>query len=85
MAKFKIEFRKSVEKDLKKITKKDQLRVLRRIRALEDDPRPAGCKKLSGLERYRIRQGNFRILYEILDDRLLVYVVQVGNRRDVYE
>jgi len=84
MASYSIEFRKSVEKDLKAIPRKDQIRLLQRISALADDPRPPGCKKLSGQERYRLRQGNYRILYEIEDDRLIITVVKVGDRRDVY-
>lgn len=85
MESYKIEFRRSVEKELKRMPKDDQIRVLRRISLLANDPRPDGCKKLSGQERYRIRQGNYRVLYEIIDDRLIVVVVKVGNRRDVYE
>lgn len=84
MATFRIEFRKSVEKDLRAIPKKDQIRILQRISHLADDPRPTGCKKLSGQGRYRLRQGSYRILYGIEDDRLIVTVVSIGNRRDVY-
>ena len=62
----------------------DIARVLARIEALQDDPRPPGCEKLSGLERYRIRQGVYRILYEIADEVLTVVVVKVGHRREVY-
>jgi mRNA interferase RelE/StbE len=57
---------------------------MQRIRALADDPRPPGCEKLSGLEQYRVRQGVYRIVYEIADKRLLVVVVRVGHRREVY-
>ncbi len=57
---------------------------MQRIRSLADDPRPAGCEKLSGQERYRVRQGVYRIVYEIEDDKLTVLVVKVGHRRDVY-
>ena len=85
MASYRIEFRKSVEKELKSIPKKDQIRILRRIALLRDDPRPSGCKKLSGQERYRLRQGNYRILYEIRDDKLVITVVKIGDRRDVYQ
>ncbi|MEM7146844.1 MAG: type II toxin-antitoxin system RelE/ParE family toxin [Verrucomicrobiota bacterium] len=84
MATYKVEFRKSVEKELRSISKKDQIRILQRISELAEEPRPSGCKKLSGQERYRLRQGNYRILYEIEDDRLIVTVVKVGDRRDVY-
>jgi mRNA interferase RelE/StbE len=51
---------------------------------LRDDPRPAGCEKLSVQELYRIRQGNYRILYEILDLAVIVEVVKIGHRREVY-
>tara|TARA_R110002096_G_scaffold92332_7_gene208765 strand:- start:1343 stop:1600 length:258 start_codon:yes stop_codon:yes gene_type:complete len=85
MDKYRIEFRKSVEKDLKLIPKQDQIRILQRIATLSEEPRPSGCKKLSGQERYRLRQGNYRILYEIEDARLIVTLVKVGNRRDIYD
>ena len=84
MATYEVVFRKSVEKDLRAIPRKDQIRILQRLSQLADEPRPSGCKKLSGQERYRLRQGNYRILYEIEDDRLIVTVVKVGDRRDVY-
>jgi mRNA interferase RelE/StbE len=57
---------------------------MRRIGGLARDPRPQGCEKLSWEERYRIRQGKYRILYSIEDRDLIVYVVKVGHRRDVY-
>ena len=84
MDRFDIEFRRSVEKELKSIPKKDQIRILKRIDDLATEPRPPSCKKLSGQERYRIRQGNYRVLYEIQDVRLVVVIVKVGNRRDIY-
>ncbi len=85
MGKFDIEFRKSVEKELKAIAKKDQIRILRRIGELSSDPRPTSCKKLSGQERYRMRQGSYRVLYEIHDDRLVIVIVKIGHRRDIYK
>ena len=63
---------------------KDRRRIVARIRALAVDPRPPGHEKLTGEEKYRVRQGNYRILYEIMDADLVVSVVRVGNRRDVY-
>jgi len=83
MAQYRVIFRKSVYKDMRSIPRKDVRRILDVIKALEDDPRPPSTKKLSGQERYRIRQGNYRILYEIADDKLIVCVVKVGVRRDV--
>lgn len=84
MARYEIVFRKSVAKDLRAFPKSDIRRIMQRIRALADEPRPAGCEKLSGLEQYRIRQGVYRIVYEIADERLLVLVVKIGHRREVY-
>ena len=84
MARYSIVFRKSVEKDLRAIPKKEQIRIARRIATLADAPRPSGCKKLSGQDRYRLRQGNYRILYEVQDSELIVSVVKVGDRRDIY-
>lgn len=83
MATYRFEFRKSVEKDLKTIPKKDQIRILRRISKLADEPWPSGCKKLSGHERYRLRQGNYRILYSIENDKLTATVVNICGRKDV--
>ncbi len=85
MENYKIEFRARVEKELRAIPRKDQLRILQSISGLSSHPRPPGSKKLSGQERYRLRQGDYRILYEIHDGSLLIVIVKVGNRRDVYE
>jgi len=84
MASYELTFRKSVARDLRAFSKQDVLRIMRRIRSLADDPRPVGCEKLSGQERYRVRQGSYRIIYEIQDARLTVMVVKVGRRRDIY-
>jgi mRNA interferase RelE/StbE len=84
MASYELVFRKSVAKDLRALPNQDVKRFMQRILSLSEDPRPAGCEKLSSQDRYRIRQGNYRIVYEIDDDRLIVLVVKVGHRRDVY-
>ncbi|MDD2734263.1 MAG: type II toxin-antitoxin system RelE/ParE family toxin [Desulfuromonadaceae bacterium] len=84
MAGYSIFFKESVKKDLDAIPKGDLLRIMERIRNLADDPRPAGCEKLSGQEKYRVRQGNYRIVYSIQDTGLTVWVVTVGHRREVY-
>jgi mRNA interferase RelE/StbE len=84
MASYELVFKKSVAKDLRGFPKQDVKRILLRMGALADDPRPPGCEKLSGQERYRIRQGAYRIVYEIDDARLIVLIVKVGHRRDVY-
>ena len=84
MASYSIVFKQSVVKDLRPIPRKDVQRILKRIDGLADDPRPAGAEKLSSDEKYRIRQGNYRILYTIEDDVITVTIVKVGHRRDVY-
>ncbi len=85
MASYKVTFKKSVAKDLRAIPNQDVRRILQRIDALALDPRGDGCVKLSGLERYRVRQGVYRIVYEIQDDRLVLQVVKVGHRSSVYD
>ena len=72
-------------KEIEKIANRsDRRRVVNRIQALTNNPRPRGCEKLSGEDRYRVRQGVYRIVYSVEDDRLIVHVVKVGHRRDVY-
>ena len=84
MAGYKIYFRQSVLKDLVKIPKRELQRIIKRIEKLAHDPRPQGCEKISGQERFRIRQGNYRIIYSIQDDELTIWVVKIGHRRDIY-
>lgn len=84
MARYELRVRPSVAKDLKSIPTQSVLRILERIEALREEPRPIGCEKLSGLERYRIRQGRYRILYSIFDEQVVVEIVKVGHRKDVY-
>jgi mRNA interferase RelE/StbE len=84
MASYRLAFSSSVAKDLRAIPNADVARLLAHIQALAENPRPPGCEKLSGLPRYRIRQGVYRIVYEIQDEQLVVLVVKVGHRRDVY-
>ncbi|HKO36419.1 MAG TPA: type II toxin-antitoxin system RelE/ParE family toxin [Pyrinomonadaceae bacterium] len=86
MASYKILIKKSAAKELEAVAgKKDRERIAQRILGLAENPRPVGVEKLSGTaEKYRIRQGNFRILYEIQDDVLIVYIVRIGDRKEVY-
>lgn len=84
MASYRIIFKKSVAKDLRQILKRDIQRILKRIDSLKEDPRPVGVEKLSGDEKYRIRQGNYHILNMIEDEIITVTIVKVGHRRDVY-
>ena len=85
MAKYNIVFKRSVYKDLKAIPAVDVKRILARIDTLADEPRGNGREKLSGQERYRVRQGVYRIIYEIVDDQLIVTIVKVGHRCEVYD
>jgi len=85
MESYKIRFKESVAKDLRSVPNKDVKRILKRIEALRKDPRPFGSEKLSAQERYRVRQGVNRIVYEILDEVLLIWVVKVGHRREIYK
>ena len=84
MASYSVVIRRSAGKDIEALPTADRRRVVARIQALATDPRPVGCEKPSGEEKYRLRQGDYRILYEITDRELIVTVVKVGNRRDVY-
>jgi len=84
MAGYRMLFRRSVEKDFSSIPKRDVKRILNRIKTLEENPRPPGSEKLTGQERYRLRQGRYRIVYSIQDDELTVWVVKIGHRKDVY-
>lgn len=84
MARFELLVRPSVAKDLRGLPKADVLRILARMEGLRDDPRAPGCEKLSGAELYRVRQGVYRIVYEIHDERIVVEVIRVGHRSEVY-
>ena len=84
MASYSLQIKRTAAKELEALSSKDRRRIIARSRALGTDPRPRGSEKLSGEEKYRIRQGNLRVLYEI-DDRLsVVTVVKIGHRPDVY-
>jgi len=85
MAKYSLVFKKSVAKDLRNIPKKDIKRILKCLELLCSDPRAEGCIKLSGQERYRVRQGVYRIIYEIQETELIVMVVKVAHRSVAYK
>jgi mRNA interferase RelE/StbE len=84
MERYSVRVKASVSRDLRRVPSRDVRRILERIASLRDDPRPAGCEKLSGQERYRVRVGTYRILYEIIDSEITVVVVKVGHRKDGY-
>ena len=85
MARYRLLIKPSAVKDIEAIPlKRDRQRVVERISNLAEDPRPSGSEKISGQDKYRVRQGRYRILYAIEDQDLLVQVVKVGQRKDVY-
>lgn len=84
MARFELRFKPSLAKDLRGIPKTEVRRLLKRIEALRDEPRPAGCEKLTGRDLYRIRQGVYRIVYSVDDAAVVIEVIKVGHRREVY-
>ena len=84
MGRYRLAFKKSVVKDLRSIPGKDVARILKVFDTLSADPRSRGCEKLTSQERYRMRRGLYRIVYEIRDDENLVVIIKVAYRRDVY-
>jgi mRNA interferase RelE/StbE len=84
MASYKLTIKKSAEKELKDIPKKDANRIVRRIQSLAGKPRPAGSKKLLAQTYYRIRQGDYRIVYSIDDPNCVVDIIKIGHRREIY-
>ena len=84
MGRFELRFKPSVSKDLRGIPKVEIRRLLKRIEVLCEDPRPPGCEKLTERDLYRIRQGVYRVVYSVDDDRVAVEVIKVGHRREVY-
>jgi mRNA interferase RelE/StbE len=84
MAPYSVFFKESVEKDFRQIPGNDAKKILERIWLLGENPRPKGCEKLSGRELYRLRSGRYRIVYSIQDKELTLWVVKIGQRKDVY-
>lgn len=84
-AKYRITFRKSVAKDFVSIPGKDVVKILRKIESLAENPRGSGCIKLTGSDAYRVRQGSYRIIYEIRDKVLIVNIVKIAHRSEVYK
>ncbi|NNE45120.1 MAG: type II toxin-antitoxin system RelE/ParE family toxin [Rhodothermales bacterium] len=85
MASYSVGIKRSARKELEDVANRtDRRRIVARIRQLSDDPRPVGSQKLSGQELYRVRQGDYRIVYTVDDDSSKVVIVKIGHRKDVY-
>ena len=84
MDSYRVLIRRSAQKELRRIPPPDLRRIVSKISGLSQDPRPQGSEKLSGDDRYRIRQGKYRVVFGIEDDQLVVVAVKAGHRRDVY-
>ena len=84
MATYELRIKPSAVKELEALQAQDRHRVIARIESLAEDCRPPGCQKLTGGDRYRVRQGPLRVLYEVDDGTRIVTVVKIGHRRDVY-
>jgi mRNA interferase RelE/StbE len=85
MAKYNIEIKRSAVKEIRKLPSSEIKKILSAIKTLENDPRPHGCIKLTQEEKYRIRVGQYRILYSIEDEALVIYIVKIAHRKDVYK
>jgi mRNA interferase RelE/StbE len=84
VASYRLLIKPSATKELEALPLKDRRRVIRRVRALAEDPRPPGSEKLTGLELHRVRQGDYRVLYDVAAAARTVTIIKIGNRRDVY-
>jgi mRNA interferase RelE/StbE len=84
VASYSLLIKHSALKELEAVTSKDRRRIIARIGGLSTDPRPHGCEKLSALEQYRVRQGDYRVIYSVDDEVRTVVIVKIGHRRDVY-
>ena len=84
MASYRLLIKPSAAKELEALPPKDRRRIATKIQHLASEPRPAGTEKLSGQEKYRLRQGNYRVLYSVDDAQLAVAIVKIGHGREVY-
>lgn len=85
MVKYKLEFKKSAAKELKTLPQKEIKKILQSVKQLIGNPRPVNSKKLSAAEKYRLRVGDYRVLYEIQDQRLIIYIVRIAHRKEAYK
>ncbi|MBF0274408.1 MAG: type II toxin-antitoxin system RelE/ParE family toxin [Nitrospinae bacterium] len=85
MGNYKLKIKPSALKELEKIPRNDSKKIINKIKSLAHNPHPVGSEKLSGSEKYRIRQGNYRIIYSIENNALIVFVIKIAHRKDVYK
>jgi mRNA interferase RelE/StbE len=84
MGKYKLQIKKSAEKELRKIPKRELIKIINKIQNLSEDPHPVGSIKISNQEKYRLRIGNYRVLYKVEDNILTIFIIKVGHRKDIY-
>ncbi len=85
MAKFSVEISRTAERQISQLPRVEQIRVLKVIAQLENDPTPAGCRKLQGHDKtFRIRVGDYRVIYDLDLKRVVVVVLKVGHRKEIY-
>jgi len=85
MASYQVNWRRSTKKDLRRISPLEVAKIVETVQTLSVEPRPLGCKKMVGSEcAYRLRVGDYRIIYEVYDDTIIIEVIKIGHRRDVY-
>ncbi len=84
MASYRLVIKPSAAREIEDLPQRDRRRVVERIQSLALNPRPMGCERLSGRDQYRVRQGDYRIPYEVHDFEIVVVVVKVGHRHEVY-
>jgi mRNA interferase RelE/StbE len=84
VASYRILIKVSAARELEAVPRKDRIRIVERIRPLAENPRGPGCEKLAGADKYRIRQGDYRILYTVNDLEVCICVIKIGHRKDVY-
>ena len=85
MASYSVELTRTAEKQLRRAAKRDRHRIIEAIESLSEKPRPRDARKLQGYDEvYRIRVGQYRVVYEVYDDRVVIIVLKVGHRKDIY-
>ena len=84
MGKYKLQIKKSAEKELRKIPKRELIKIINKIQNLSEDPHPVGSIKISNQEKYRLRIVNYRVLYKVEDNILTIFIIKVGHRKDIY-